>query len=141
MAHGQWEKWCREEVGMTPQHTNRFVKIYEELGTNRMSTFDLGVEALYQIATMPAEERDRNHVLPTGETKTVDEMTVRELREVKRALKESEARCKQLLEEAVKTPKVEYVRKFRSLYEFPYGVLGGVLGACIVYSVNNHRNT
>src|SRR5690606_13495522 len=51
----------------------------------------LGLHALYEIATLPPEERDRPHRIPsTGAMKTVDEMTVRELREVKKALKERE---------------------------------------------------
>lgn len=81
MAHGEWERWCREEIEMTPQHANRFVKVFDELGGNRTSGFDLiGVKALYEIATLPQEERDIPHTIPsTGATKSVDEMTVREL--------------------------------------------------------------
>src|SRR5699024_9561528 len=51
---------------------------------------DLGIKALYEIATLPQEEREKEHVTSKGETKTVDEMTVRELQEVKRKLKNTE---------------------------------------------------
>lgn len=93
LVHGQWERWCREEIGMTPQNVNRFVKVYDELGdSNRNTYFDLGVQTLYLIATLPEPEREKLHTIPsTGETKTVDEMTVRELREVKRQLKAEQA--------------------------------------------------
>lgn len=81
LAHGEWERWCREHIEMTPQHVNRFIRVFEELGGNRTSGFGmLGVKALYEIATLPAEEREKPHIVPsTGATKTVDEMTVREL--------------------------------------------------------------
>lgn len=91
MVHGQWERWCGEEIEMTPQHANRFVKVFDELGGNRTSGFDLlGVKALYEIATLPPEERERDHTLKSGETKSPAEMTVRELREVKAALKSTQ---------------------------------------------------
>ncbi|WP_342415374.1 pathogenicity island protein [Paenibacillus sp. FSL R10-2782] len=51
------------------------------------------MEALYEIATLPSDERTREYTLKSGVTKVPDEMTVRELREVKAALKaEREAR-------------------------------------------------
>ncbi|KEZ16282.1 hypothetical protein Lp90_0083 [Lactiplantibacillus plantarum] len=47
----------------------------------------MGWQALYQIATLPEEERQKLHRLESGEEKTPDEMTVRELRELKKQLK------------------------------------------------------
>lgn len=87
LAHGEWERWCREEIEITPQYANRFIKVYEELGGNRKTSFgSAGVDALYLIATMPKEARDKEHELPSGETKKPEDMTVRELRELKRKL-------------------------------------------------------
>lgn len=87
-----WEKWCHEEFNMTRQHANRFIKVVEQLGTSMFRNTQLGVAALYEIATMPEEQREQPHTIPsTGETKSVDEMTVRELREVKAELKRKQA--------------------------------------------------
>ncbi|TKA07940.1 DUF3102 domain-containing protein [Bacillus thuringiensis] len=124
-----WERWCVEEVGMSRGNANKFIQIYDELGST--SSRNLGFEALYQIATLPSEQRDKTHTIPsTGETKTVDEMTVRELREVKKALKQAEE-DKQVLgqlltEERNKQPEVEYVKDTESeeqlrLYRERYG--------------------
>jgi len=93
LAHGQWEKWCKESLNFTSRHANRFIKVYETF-SNRTLTYDLGVDMLYILSTMPEEQREQPHTIPsTGETKTVDEMTVREMREVKQALKQAEERA------------------------------------------------
>lgn len=94
LVHGQWERWCREEIEITPQHANKFIRIADRFG-NRTSTFGLGVDMLSLLASEPDEFITRAHTVPsTGATKTVDEMTVRELREVKAALKEAEERAR-----------------------------------------------
>lgn len=82
LAHGEYMKWLKESVNMNPTTAQRFVKIASEL-PNRYSSTDLGWKALYEIATMPPEERDNPQQLDSGETKKPDEMTVRELRETK----------------------------------------------------------
>lgn len=123
LAHGHWERWCRENINMTPQYANRFIIVLDRLG-NRKTSFDsiASVDILYLISSLPPEERERPHTVPsTGETKTVDEMTVRELREVKKALQaERAAREKAEADYEVirdtlesvqgQSPKVEYVR-------------------------------
>lgn len=85
LAHGEYMKWLKESVNMNPTTAQRFVKIASEL-PNQYSSTDLGWKALYEIATMPPEERDNPQQLDSGETKKPDEMTVRELRETKRKL-------------------------------------------------------
>lgn len=85
LAHGEYMKWLKESVNMNPTTAQRFVKIASEL-PNRYSSTDLGWKVLYEIATMPPEERDNPQQLDSGETKKPDEMTVRELRETKRKL-------------------------------------------------------
>ncbi|MED1679309.1 DUF3102 domain-containing protein [Bacillus subtilis] len=101
LVHGEWEKWCRDIVNISPSQARKFIKISKELSkSNRSMSNDLGYDALYLIATIPEEEREKTHQVPsTGETKTVDEMTVRELREIKKALKESKDALKRVEKE------------------------------------------
>lgn len=93
LAHGQWERWCRDEIEITPQHANKFIRIADRFG-NRTSAFGLGVDMLALLTSEADDFVSSTHTIPsTGATKTVDEMTVRELREVKAALRaEREAR-------------------------------------------------
>src|SRR5690625_4461586 len=77
LAHGEWTKWCEEEVGMTIMHANRFIRIYDEIGySNITPMLGLGVATLYEIATLPPAEREAEHTTSKGETKTPAEMTV-----------------------------------------------------------------
>lgn len=87
-----WNAWCENDLGMTRRYANMFVKVADELSGSGKSISHIGIAALYQIATMPEESRTQPHTIPsTGATKAVDDMTVKELREVKKALKEAEA--------------------------------------------------
>ena len=130
LAHGEWTKWCEEELGMKRQQADMFIKVVEELGDEFDKSFcHLGLSALYHIATLPPAEREKPHKIPTtGEVKTVDEMTVRELREVKKALKEAEKRAelerkeRERLEReneelSKQPPKIEYVEVKDELME------------------------
>ncbi|MFD1222449.1 DUF3102 domain-containing protein, partial [Paenibacillus vulneris] len=89
-GRGGWTRWCTYDVGMDRAQADKFVKIVDELGEAECTYTTLGLRALYEIATLPAEERERPHTLKSGVTKIVEEMTVRELREVKAALKKAE---------------------------------------------------
>lgn len=86
LAHGEFGKWL-EDIGLNDRVARQFMKISSELGERRTSSA-LGMQALYEIATMPEEERDKPQQLSSGEVKKPDEMTVRELREVKAQLKD-----------------------------------------------------
>lgn len=93
---GGWIRWLEGHVEFTRQTSTRAIQSYEQFGTTSYH-FDVG--KIFEMLSLPSEI-DRNefvtapHTIPsTGATKTVDEMTVRELREVKAALKaEREAR-------------------------------------------------
>lgn len=84
LAHGEFGKWL-DSIQMNQSTVNKFVKIVDEF-PNSESVPNLGWAALYQIATMPVDERDKPQKLDSGEIKKPDEMTVRELRETKRKL-------------------------------------------------------
>lgn len=91
LVHGEFGKWL-ETIDMDKSQASRFIKIASELeDSNLRSSANIGFKALYEISTMPQEERTKQHEIPsTGETKMVDEMTVRELREVKKKLKQEQ---------------------------------------------------
>lgn len=86
LAHGEWSNWLKS-VNFNDSQARKFIKVSDEFQERSMSN-TLGVEALYQIATLPEPERTKEHITSSGETKTPDEMTVRELRELKKQLKQ-----------------------------------------------------
>ena len=86
LAHGEFGKWL-ERMNMDWNTANRFMKVSQEL-PNSDTYHNLGSNALYLITTLPKEERTKEHVTSKGETKTPDEMTVKELRELKKQLKQ-----------------------------------------------------
>lgn len=128
LAHGEWSKWCESEIGLTRDMARRYVKVYEEFGEGKHESIrGLGIAALYEITTLPPEQRDQPHTLADGTTKKPDEMTVRELREVKKALKEAEARrqqaeqrARQAEQEAQTARRSEEIAQ-RQLEEFDHG--------------------
>ncbi|WP_228448647.1 hypothetical protein [Staphylococcus epidermidis] len=61
----------------------KMIKIASNPELNTTMSSHLGMEALYEISTLPEPE----HTTSNGEIKTLDEMTVRELRELKKQLK------------------------------------------------------
>lgn len=85
LVHGEFGKWL-ESISMNHHEANRFMKVAKEL-PNSTTYNNLGSNALYLITTLPLEERTKGHVTSKGETKTPDEMTVRELQELKKQLK------------------------------------------------------
>lgn len=91
LAHGEWTKWL-STIEVTQDLARRYVRVFEEFGeAKHVTSRVIGLNALYEIAQMPEESRTESHTIPsTGEEKTVDEMTVRELREVKRELKKTQ---------------------------------------------------
>lgn len=59
LVHGEFGKWLKS-IEMSHMHANRFMKVFEELeDANYTSMFNLGISALYQIATLPEPEREK----------------------------------------------------------------------------------
>lgn len=100
LAYGEFGKWL-ESIGMTRSTSSRFIKAYEELG-NVATSQHLDTGKIFEMLSLPSEVNkeefiEQQHTIPSsGETKTVDEMTVKELRDVKKALKQADEDKKKL---------------------------------------------
>ncbi|WP_232482532.1 DUF3102 domain-containing protein [Bacillus thuringiensis] len=95
LVRGEFGGWLKNNFDMNKRTAQRFIQAFEQLG-NTMTSSHLHSGKIFEIISLP-QEIDRKqfieepHMIPsTGEEKTVDEMTVRELREVKKALKEKD---------------------------------------------------
>lgn len=110
LAHGEFGKWL-EKVNLNQRVAQQMIKIYDtpELKT-RMSS-NLGMQALYEIATLPEPERTKEHTTSSGETKTPDEMTVRELRELKKQLKQRDEQNAQLQSQVEQAQRSEEIAR------------------------------
>lgn len=84
LAHGEFLSWL-EKVNIEHTSAKRMMKVAEEL-PNSATLHHLGESALYLIATLPEEARKEEHAIADGDTKTPDEMTVRELQGLKKKL-------------------------------------------------------
>ena len=108
-SRGGWTAWLRE-IDLDKGTAHRFMSVYTELG-DKVGTYQrLGLRALSEIATMPEEQRDLEHEIPsTGEVKKVEEMTVRELREVKAELKKAQESVQQAEQRAIDAKRSEEI--------------------------------
>lgn len=81
LAHGQFMEWLKK-IEFSQKVANQFMKVAKEL-PNYATSHNLGINALYLIATLPEEEKQEQiEKIEQGESPTV-----RELKEVKRKLK------------------------------------------------------
>ncbi|HEO6263562.1 TPA: DUF3102 domain-containing protein [Streptococcus agalactiae] len=109
LSHGQFEKWL-DSIRIEPSSARKMMAIAEELTSNRSTLNDLGMSALYLIATLPDEQKQEQ----IERIESGDNPTVRELQEIKREnnrLKSENARLEQqkenLAEQALSAKVVE----------------------------------
>lgn len=88
LTHGEFGNWL-ETIRLNQRQAQRFMKVANEL-PNTTTLSHLGANVLYEIATLPEEDRDHKFTTRSGEIKKPDEMTVRELRDLKKQLKAKE---------------------------------------------------
>lgn len=109
LAHGHWSEWCKG-INMSVDYANKHIKVFEEFDNKSTST-SLPFNSLYEIATLPEPERTKEHTTSKGEVKTPDEMTVRELRELKKQLKQRDEQNAQLQSQVEQAQRSEEIAK------------------------------
>ncbi|MCG2325838.1 DUF3102 domain-containing protein [Staphylococcus epidermidis] len=109
LAHGEFGKWL-EKVNLNKSQASKFITIVEN-HQEEISTSKKSMNILYEIATLPEEERTKEHTTSNGETKTPDEMTVRELRELKKQLKQRDEQNAQLQSQVEQAQRSESIAR------------------------------
>lgn len=109
LAHGEWSEWL-STFNMDRTRAHKFIKVSEEFSNVAMSQ-QIGINVLYEISTLPEPERTKEHTTSNGETKTPDEMTVRELRELKKQLKQRNEQNAQLQSQVEQAQRSESIAR------------------------------
>lgn len=60
LTHGEFRLWL-EKIGLSKSSANRFMKIAENPELNVPPVGHMGASVLYQLATLPKEEREKEH--------------------------------------------------------------------------------
>lgn len=109
LAHGEFGKWL-EKVGLDKYQASRFIKVADEQPKLRPSA-NLGLKALYQIATIPEEHREEKQQTSSGEMKTPYEMTNKEREEFKRQIKQRDEQNAQLQSQVEQAQRSEEIAR------------------------------
>ncbi|MHA2694856.1 DUF3102 domain-containing protein [Streptococcus agalactiae] len=109
LVHGQFLDWV-ESIGIAKNEAQKYIKVVSELSPNYETFNNLGLSALYLIATLPDDQKQEQ----IERIESGDNPTVRELQEIKREnnrLKSENARLEQqkenLAEQALSAKIVE----------------------------------
>lgn len=106
LPHGQWGAWLQEQVEFSHATANRFMQIATEYSANSSALRNLNPTKVYALLELPGQEREdfiqAEHLVPSGEIKTVDEMTTRELQQAIKARNAAQAEMERLQSQATK---------------------------------------
>lgn len=86
LVHGEWLNWL-ETIDIKPRTAQRYIKVYERLG-NTPTLSHLSPSKLFELLSLPKDVKPeefvkKEHFIKSNNrTKTVEEMTVREVKEV-----------------------------------------------------------
>ncbi|WP_195854578.1 DUF3102 domain-containing protein [Aerococcus sanguinicola] len=92
LVHGEFGEWLRK-IGINQRIANQFMKVANEI-PNSSTYSNLGSTALYLIATLPEEEKQ----IQLDLAEEGNPSTVKELRELKKSLKEKDNEIESLSE-------------------------------------------
>lgn len=125
-GYRDWERWCSDELGMTRQHANRFIKVFDRFSEYETGTpvfrLPTSMSVLYELIPYDDEELEMPREMPDGTMKKLTEMSRREIEEFKRrereavaekekalrAADEAEKRAKQAEESAEESARVNH---------------------------------
>ncbi|PTI13864.1 hypothetical protein BU094_05955 [Staphylococcus warneri] len=111
LAHGEFGKWL-EKVNISKDYSAKYIKVFDEFDNSNFATLrNIGISALHEIASLPKPERTKEHTTSKGELKTPDEMTVRELRELKKQLKQRDEQNAQLQSQVEQAQRSESIAR------------------------------
>jgi hypothetical protein len=75
---GEWGKWLKEKVDFAQDTATKLIRIAKEFSGSEPE-LTLGTGKLFKLLAIPIDERgefiNNNHILPSGESKNVNEMT------------------------------------------------------------------
>lgn len=102
-GHGNWAQWCEENLNYSQKKAERFMKIFEEYGDEnspylKSTTLSkLSISKALSLLDIPKDEVEN-----FAETHDIESLSVRELEDEIKALKEEKAEAEAMREEAAK---------------------------------------